>query len=174
MNEGRFMDLFQIILLASLIVGISLVVISMFIFNRENKNTALDYLERSNTIKEIDASIRELDNKLDEFDSLSSAAFDELDEKYQEILFLYNLLDEKKKELADILSAENKLQRRSVSIKQGDGPRVSNYSNPRAKQILELKDQGLTVTDIARQLNLGKGEVRLMIELSKGSVSTRD
>lgn len=56
----------------------------------------------------------------------------------------------------------------SVS-KPGTGLQLESINDPRHRRILELREQGITIEDIARQLGTGRGEIQLVLGLYRRS-----
>lgn len=124
----------------------------------------------TSALEKIDAAA---DTALTELHTTVNQALAELDEKYQAMLFLYNLLDEKKKEVAALMersavhstpSAARSTQAERRTVKKAE-PRVGNRA--RLERIKILADEGLSVSEIAKQLNIGQGEVRLTMDLAE-------
>lgn len=53
--------------------------------------------------------------------------------------------------------------------KPDTGIPINSISDPRHRRILELRQQGITVEDIARQLGTGRGEIQLVLGLYRRS-----
>ncbi len=161
------------ILLGSVIVGIIIILAALIFMRPENKNGAMNYLEVDNTIKAIDSSIEEMDKAMEEFAKMSDSIFNEIDEKYKELLFLYTLIDNKKEEIAASFSSSvappapaiiKKEPKREAISKARPKPKLEN---PNLAEIWQLNAQGFSIPEIAKKLELGQGEVKLMLELSK-------
>jgi DNA-binding NarL/FixJ family response regulator len=137
-------------------------------------------------------TVQEADDAIEQLNSLSNHIFEKQEQKYQELLYLYQMIDEKKQELLDIqkdtvnlnvkkntLEDDNSIEIQelekgmvdsSASMKFDElGKSKDEVSTKMTKneQILRLKDQGLSVTQIAKQLNIGQGEVSLVLELKR-------
>ena len=126
----------------------------------------------------------------------------EIEEKYNSVLFLYNLTDEKHKEIIAlkenlrIPQAEPMLKRtqasepnviqpaattenfvkeaspelQRVELQETEYKEASPRKKPRIESqkhqaIWELYESGKNTADIARELNLGKGEVKLILDV---------
>ncbi|MCL2216058.1 MAG: DUF6115 domain-containing protein [Defluviitaleaceae bacterium] len=198
------------IILVILIIGFSAITMfsmgALLVLRRREKNHR-DSIDIEKRIADLDTT---LDASLSEINKMGTLVLKEIDEKYQAILFMYNLMQDKQKELtnevwnnpngnsesSDVVSEmvaqyieahSAKLQlikdeatavaddRDSRSHKEGSGesaplPLIFTkrpaFSNPRHKQIWEMHEQGLNVPDIARELGMGQGEVKLILELA--------
>jgi uncharacterized protein (DUF433 family) len=56
-----------------------------------------------------------------------------------------------------------------VSSKPGGSIQLETINDPRHRRILELRQQGVTVEEIARQLKTGRGEIQLVLGLYRRS-----
>ncbi len=164
----------QIIILAAVVVGILLIVLSL-IFFRQHSMTGDGLAD--NTVKAIDASISEMDKTMEEFNELSKSIFEEIDARYQELLFLYSLIDDKKTAIDKIYKAPppapvpvQQKQSEPAEIprsKSAEAAASHFQSHPKRDEIIHLRKQGIPVAEIAKQLDMGQGEVKLIIELEK-------
>lgn len=147
-------------------------------------------------------------------DEFSDTVIEKINQNHSEVIFLYNMLNEKEKELKDLVASVNQVSNRSVvSTEDRDkktvktknssqkneakekqfskrdtkqtGNRKDNGSNREEKlrlnesekkkeahtreEILTMYEEGMSVTDIAQQLKMGKGEVKLIIDLYQGA-----
>ena len=148
------------------------------------------YNELSNKMRVMDATMSEADTVLAELNDVSKNVFKEIDDKYQELLFLYNLIEDKKKKNAEMPRSEavfeavpqvkttgnkhddssnkSKSARKSEGVQQiSAGAIAAIYKNPKLAEILDLSESGLSVAEIAKKLKLGKGEVELILSLDK-------
>ena len=118
------------------------------------------------TVKTIDYSVSEADQAANELSDLSKNIFKEFDGKYQELLFLYSLIDEKKKELMSS-GDKNELEayESAVDIVVSDATPRAKFKNPKLKEILDLKKSGMSDENIAKSLDMGSGEVKLIMGL---------
>jgi len=216
------------------IVGV-LLALSSFVFHMITRKPEE---EKEAAEQRIDAAI---DTALEEITRTSQLVLDELDEKYKALLFVYQLMDDKKKELEGDKKVEETAADGdeaaflgSLDISVGDElfagdswqvpdedmasfirglgdseevgeagetetvaaaeeaavaaveaapvfeaePEVEELvpfliprkvmAHPRFGEIKALRDEGMALADIARRLNMGKGEVQLIIGLSGG------
>jgi len=121
------------------------------------------------TAEKMEEHLFEIDKTLEEFHSTANAAIAELDDKYQEMLFLYSLIDDKKKEVLDIYNTEPKAMpdKPAAAAKPRPATDKNRSSHPRRKDILNLSKQGLSVAEIAQELNVGQDMVSLILEMGK-------
>jgi len=136
----------------------------------ENNLSSLeDYEEYQSRVDEINQKILEL-NEYSEF------AKSELDTKHKELLFLYQLINEKVKEIdaekLDYRMPEPKMIDVKMGIKaDADDDRANyhanNHSENHNKRILDLSEQGYPIAEIAKMLDIGQGQVKLVLNLYK-------
>jgi len=125
-------------------------------------------LEVDNTIRAIDVSVKEADEALEELQHMAKSIFVELEGKYQELLFLYNMINEKRKDIApsydSYAGGGETIRQETAAHKQ-----AMVYVHPRKEEIVSLKGKGFTVPEIAKTLDMGQGEVKLILELGKAN-----
>jgi DNA-directed RNA polymerase specialized sigma24 family protein len=123
-------------------------------------------------ILKIDAAA---DLALEEINRMSRLVLDETEKKYQAVLFLYDLLEAKRKEIVAL--TENPAAMVSVKphpisgrerLKQETPKQTSrpDLRNKRNERIYALFDEGVPLLEIARELNMGQGEVKLILDLT--------
>jgi ATP/maltotriose-dependent transcriptional regulator MalT len=193
------MVLMPVILSMGVLIGGLLLIYGLFFL--KNQETSVD-AESINMIKQ---SVEDADTTLSNINSVSSLIIEEIDIKYKELLFLYQMMEDKKKEIfgsADNeikaigeentvmslaveeneeappeLTEEEKqqalyeynLEMMDIGVKMDEIKKFPHLSNK--ERILEMVGEGMSVTDIAKELEIGKGEVQLIIGLSRVGVT---
>jgi hypothetical protein len=182
------------VVLVILIIAFSAVTLfsmgAMLIMRHREQNRK-DSADIAKTIAELDAA---LDASLEEINKMGALITKEIDEKYQEILFMYNLISDKQKEnwtpsdskpldnnaVSDMIAQHIEMHSAKLRLIKDEAIAVSNisnnvpvfvhkrptFSNPRHGQIWDMHEQGANVPDIARELGMGQGEVKLILELA--------
>jgi len=203
------MDFFTYILILMLFVGAFFVVYGC-ITKKGNGDASQDegeeFLSIAKKLDTLESSVYEADEAVHMLGDMSKNVFKEFDSKYQELLFLYNLVDEKQKNLTSTGNAEvssNKdvdegpdpvvvrdilysggnasaIKKKTATISHpaavpqivaGGGIDITiddsrnNNINPKFAHVLQLNKDGKSVEDIARDLDMGKGEVMLILNL---------
>ena len=220
------MDFFIYILILMLIVG-AIFIIYGCIRQREAEASSHDeadgqeLLSLEQKLDTLGSTVNEADEAANLLGDMSKNVFKEFDSKYQELLFLYNLVDEKQKTLAladnvnaavvarhstntqaepvvvsDMLlpaapvpppapapapkqkTAKSKKrpaavtqvieagEAASLDITVDDSVKSQNLGiNPKFAHVLQLSEDGKSVEDIARELDMGKGEIMLILNL---------
>ncbi|NLK26791.1 MAG: hypothetical protein GX306_00385 [Clostridiales bacterium] len=174
------------------------------IFSDEEINKLREEIsqELSKTSEEIidqtDNSFSKLSNEtILAVSEYSDQILEKIRKNHEEVVFLYNMLNEKEKELKNIVKEFNVLHKRWKEIKTSDHniektetpnskPKpVSNNSTQPLKtsnntisvenekiinheQILTLYSQGRSIVEISKLLDLGQGEVKLVVDLYHG------
>ncbi|MDR2650327.1 MAG: hypothetical protein LBB94_11525, partial [Clostridiales bacterium] len=91
-------DIFTYVVLGFVIMGI---IIVLFTFS-SIKQTGSRINERRQSeefaIRAINASMSEADQTIEEINKTAQTIFEELEDKHQELLFLYNMIEERKNE----------------------------------------------------------------------------
>ncbi len=95
------MDTFQIVVFITVLIGIVLIVVALISMKVQKNNSTDDLsgLNVNNTIEAIHHSVNEAELTIDEIEKTSEQVLTELESKYQELLFLYSLVDQKKGDL---------------------------------------------------------------------------
>lgn len=175
---------------------------------REQIETILSE-ERENVIAETtDQLNRKSNEKIMEFDDFSAQLMEKINHNHEEVVFMYNMLNEKEKELKEaaakkgpvdktsgitavertnkqVLKTTNKKAAKPAADKKGTSkidadtkpqaakPEAEKSENPDdssvTKNIIHMYKQGKSVLEISKELDIGQGEVKLMISLYGGN-----
>ena len=199
----------ETVILVSLIVGffaITIFALVALLVVRRREQTRQDSKGIDDAIARMDSA---LDSALVEINKIGTLVKKEIDEKYQAILFLYDLVDNKKKEieaidpseidttvLAQYLEnhvSELKLVPKDDVVNEGINPidvllnrdtddsdfdtleddfelLRPRFSNAKHAKIWNMRQQGKNISEIAKELGMGKGEVKLILDLAKRTV----
>lgn len=161
-------------------IGIILIIFSLILNKKQNTNSDLSQsdliTEKQNNLLKI---IEDADDAIEQLNGISKSIFEQQEEKYQELLYLYQIIDEKKEELSEIWEKTISLETlENISTKNNSSEILNNKnnietannfvaSNPHYNEIVTLHNKGVTITQIAKQLNIGQGEVSLVLELRR-------
>lgn len=164
--------------------------------------------ERENVIAETtDQLNRKSNEKIMEFDDFSAQLMEKINHNHEEVVFMYNMLNEKEKELKEAVVKKGSVEKPSgiaaverankkVSKESGNKsakaadktrapktdvgtnqqavkPEAETSENPAddsaTKNIIQMYKQGKSVLEISKELDIGQGEVKLMISLYGGN-----
>lgn len=133
-----------------------------------------------------DRMIHISNDKIMAVDEFSQQLLDKIEENHKEVVFMYNMLEEKEKELKKNLTEPSKKiissdaigmesERRRVNkekVAQESLKKVTEVpadviqkTDNKNKEIRELYRSGKTILEISKELNMGQGEVKLVIDL---------
>lgn len=157
-------------------------------FDETCKDTTEAYLFKA------DNQLSQLSNeKIIAVHEFSEQILEKIKHNHEEVIFLYNMLGEKEEELKNLMKsadrqkksleesalhsviAENKaaqpkkntaVRTEANAVKAADNLETGGNSN---QKILELHSQGFSIVDISKALEIGQGEVKLVVDLYKES-----
>jgi len=161
------------ILFAVSVVAIVLIIGLIFLKDKSESNYNQMMIEQQIKVeKELKERIDEADQMLKELNQFSSYIQSELEKKHKELLFLYQMIEDKEKKFAiskDVVTEQHSLEDFSNEIKENEnGSEVHGVLNNKYyNSIIELYKSGKDTSSIAKELNIGKGEVELILGLSK-------
>lgn len=159
------MSIFNWIFIFIMIIGFVMIIVSIIKINKYNNAMPISNVD--NYIKEMKNTIDQADLAIDDLNLMSQEIFKRFDEKQKQLLFLYETIEKKKNisnNKVDIKIGEHTLKN---DIKENTH---SINTHPMANKIKELYRQNISVSEIAKILNMGKGEVELIIKLGKDSL----
>lgn len=203
------MNAYEIILI---ILGVICIVVSSIVIDKSNKSSEKNIDNNLDNFKNMaDNEIIRLKNRLDEIlaeasentiittenylDKLSNEKItalseysDEVLEKinrnHEEVVFLYQMLNDKEEQLKNAISefnsnsqriyeskyvsdmdkeASEKKEQITISDQDSEGD-INNHNN----LILEEYKKGKSIIEISKSLGIGQGEVKLVVDLYKG------
>lgn len=165
-------------------VGVIMFVIT-YIHFKDLKDNGLELNEDINNIikekNEIKVKMEEADKTLTELNKFSTYISDQLESKHKELLFLYELIDEKQtklkveeenltmktKEIDDKIEKEMSNIKKQSKTKDTKKKIVSKPTMSVREKICNLYKTGKTIEEIAKEMKKGKGEIRLMLDVDK-------
>lgn len=157
--------LFNIILILLMCVGIGLIIFSAL--NKKGmKKESNDYFEANASVQLVRQAVLDADNAIEQLNKISANIFEEFEEKYQELLFLYQMIDDMKEKREKVDFKANSV--RESSVLDNSGQKTERYfKNPNLEKIKNMYEQGLSISEISKALNMGQGEIKLILELGK-------
>jgi len=163
------MMMLQITGIVLMIIGIICVLYGVFVFSKERQpEQEASYLEKS-ILSSFGDKAEEIDKTIDEFDKVSGEVLTQLDEKYNELLFLYSLIDDKKQEVAGLSAHTPQITQKLSEFQElaQDGAAGKKFKNAKHGEVKRLIESGKSIADTAKELRIGQGEVRLILELGR-------
>ena len=188
--------LLNILIFSLFFIGVCFIVYSVIKFKPVDQSATQAATEE--TIQKLEASVADADNALEELNRMSQKIFDEMTAKYKELLYLYQLVEQKQSRMSSAPApnlvpppassfASNQggrpQQERSAQVQtpppmqqhqqptpqdNHDFMSAFNSSNPKHDDIKKLHKQGMSISEIAKHLNLGQGEVSLVLQMGRG------
>lgn len=152
--------------------------------------------EKETVMAETTQSLnRKSNEKIMEFDEFSSQVLEKINHNHEEVVFMYSMLDEKEKELKDAMvkkpvqskpkktvpstpgagqEKKEKTVKKEITRPVPDSEPVTGKEMKDEKEstngkIVSMYKQGKSVLEISKELNIGQGEVKLMIALYGGN-----
>mgnify|MGYP001016459008 CR=1 FL=1 len=138
-------------------------------------------------IEQTDDHLSEISNeKIMSVTELSDQVLEKIKSNHEEVIFLYNMLNDKEKDLKALVREIDMSKSQAAKLGDETSNKVENVFDKQElktdkskleddkkekinnnKQILNLYSQGKSIDDIAKELGIGHGEVRLVINLFK-------
>ena len=160
--------IYQIALISSMLVGVGLMAYALFVGRKSDDGS--DQLDTEDW-NFAAASNEEVAKTTGELSEISNQIFEELEVKYNELLALYKLVDKKKKELDSTYDAKLEYQKQYEELQSSGlaGGKAANFavSTANIRKVRQLQKEGFSVDEIASELEIGKNEVKLMLDLGK-------
>lgn len=132
-----------------LMMGIGTLFVLLGIWFYRKKEVPMEVSNIIQIEKQLDAKTQEAKEMVGDLNDFASYLMKEIENKHKELILLYQLIDEKEKQVYQRIVKETK----------------EKHLSQEQKQVLEMYKEGKTIDEIARELQLGKGEVQLMIGL---------
>ncbi len=160
------------------IVGLSFITLLKLKNDREQKYAEPKTIE--DVYEAVNKGLNDINTSSEEFNQLVIHIFKEFDEKYQELMVLYDLINKKAEEINKIdkkMVFDNEVINNNINSNEElyiDNKIENNKSenntikinvNKKTNDVLTLSNKGLNVDEIAKELNIGKAEVELIINI---------
>lgn len=138
-------------------------------------------------IIKVDQNLSQISNEtIMEVSEYSDQVLEKINRNHEEVVFLYNMLSEKEKELKTAMREvviprkvmEETIEKNDMEIDSSeeldqlyetvDNIALSELDTNHNAQILSLHNRGKSIVEISKILGLGQGEVKLVIDLFRG------
>lgn len=164
--------------LGFIIIGILLIIIALiwFIINKKKSSDYMNLLEKKKY--ELLGIMNDAEQMIEELNRLSDYIVTQIDLKNEQLWNNFSKLDKLVKQKTDdlvkdlsrpsdvgmVLDSSSSFQ--EVSTENKAKEKIIPF-NSRYRDIVNLANKGLTNTEIARRLKMGKGEIQLILEICK-------
>ncbi|SKC74192.1 DUF6115 domain-containing protein [Maledivibacter halophilus] len=164
-----------------LIIGILIIIFSSIFIRKKSK---CDFIppKQNNNNDELVATLESLENIIDDINITFNSTINEMEEKYRQLEFKIDQVDIKSAEKNDEGQVsnienqhnyENNISNNINSIVNDDinapdeKEKIYKSIEKKCEMIKELKNKGLSISQIAKKLNMGIGEVMLILNLNR-------
>lgn len=165
------MTLYEGLILTVIVIGIIVIIVSILYSRYEQKKLEAVQVKKERTDEER-IEYDDVRQKIIELNEYGEYLKAELDKKHKELLFLYQMILEKQKEInihqleAQMGDAKEVPIKDEVAVTEHLKEEISHHEPMNYNEaILTLAKEGKTSTEIAKQLHIGKGQVDLVLNL---------
>lgn len=152
------MDIFNWSLLIMIILGFIIIIISILKVSKYTNYSNI--LDVDSSIKKVKEIIDQADLTIDDLTLASEEILKRFEEKQKQLLFLYDNLENKKNNKIDI-KIDEPFVNKNIKNKK------INMLHPMAEKVIQLSKQNMSPDDIAKKLNIGQGEIELIIKFGE-------
>ena len=158
------------------LAGLVMTVVSVFYMKDiDIINNPLNQNKILNAEKKLKEKLDEIDKMMEELNKFANHVNDELSQKHKELLFLYQMIDEKYDSATSmptykVNARDEEVQKKNIEIEKVEEPIAKPEKKTQSggySDIYSLHEDGKSVDEIAKELNIGKGEVKLLLELTQ-------
>lgn len=155
---------------------------------KDKMNELLADVSEEAVIKTDDFLSKISNEKIMAVSEYSEQILEKINRNHEEVVFLYNMLSEKEKELKsamkdivtskkiaqDIMEDKHKeeknktVQEKEITTETSELFVLNDSNTNNNAQILSLHNRGKSIVEISKLLGLGQGEVKLVIDLFRG------
>lgn len=177
------MEALQVTIVFLLLVGIFMVFYAYKNLKNEKK-IEVDTSKYDEMFDILNISVDEANKSGEDLNKMATEIFTELENKHQELMVIYKLIDEKGDKTEKVETRSQKIQATNKVVEHNNNLNTipnefkiniennmqnTKKSNKKKEDVLALKNQGMDVDEIAKKLSLGKREVKLIIDFSEGT-----
>lgn len=150
----------EILTIMIFVISIGVIIlITGLLFMKEKNNKDSTSKRETDLENKLETQINEADNMLQELNNFSSFVKSELDNKYKELLFLYQLIEEKNQDLSNTnANTSNKKSKDSIdeNSKTNDLEALQVLNNKNYDNIIKLHKEGKDISTIAKRTKYRK------------------
>ena len=156
------MTIYEGMTLGLILVGIIFIILG-FTFNSTKGRVYQDEVAMED--EAFRKQINLINEKVLELGDYHNFMKDEIEQKHKELLFLYQMIGEKEKTIKKIQLEIEHYHVEEVLLQDDDAPDTTQLSTNSNRRIIELKEKGYSPMEIAQILDVGIGEVDLVLNL---------
>jgi len=142
-------------------IGILLVVFACL-----SKKKAVDneesYFNADMSVRLVRNAISDANDTIERLNKLSSDTLEKFENKYQELLFLYQMIDDMKEKRSETGLDD---YQKGFNFQKDEKSGVSK--NPNYDRIKNMRENGFSISEISKALNMGQSEIKLILEIGK-------
>lgn len=167
-------------LIFMIFISIAIIFIAIISIKKDINNSEKILYRSEEIIQKLEYLLKDAAEAVEELDAFGAYVVDLVEQKAKEAI---RNIDENKiyyefniKETNVVKQEENKYEEMSENISSENDEVVEDNKLRKEsiyKKVMELYEQGIKMDDIANQLSLGKGEVKLAIRLLGGRKSEK-
>lgn len=150
----------NIIILILFSIGIFLIEYSLLMYKKEKEEREKLYTKLDEAFLLMNNLFNKLHDETDSFNDLAENIFNEANEKHDELLTIYNLIQTSNKKPQENISEKN--IEKEKKVKNSFKPK-----NSQSEEIFALYDSGQSIEEIAKNLSIGRGEIEFLLNLRK-------
>lgn len=156
------MSLYDGWILTFILIGMIMIFVS-FLFGKVERITYRERTEKEQTKQDRQIDYEEVNRKIVELNEYGEYLKSELDQKHRELLFLYQMISDKEKEMKrmTVNLARDEVQ----PTKQQEVDKNSLEELDLRAEVIKMNQLGMKRSDIAKKLKIDQGQVDLIINL---------
>lgn len=157
--------MYEVLTIISIIVGAVAIIIATIWGNKApTERSPLDVSKQDQRIE-----FEEINHKILELNEYAQFMKDEMEKKHKELLFLYQLISDKENNLREQMQGFNDISStplaKSHENQKNESHKIEQSAPEHNRMVLQLFKEGYDVTEIAKKLDLGIGQVQLILKL---------
>ncbi len=160
------------------VIGITAILFSLVLILLDKKQSA-DYAARLEEEKrELAKVIEDSEQMLDELNKFSDYVINQVDKRSTQLAAMMSKIDEQMGKLKDQIPEPPKEVKIETVIPQTavespeKSPIRSDVINNKHREVLAMVEKGMSDAEIAKALNMGKGEVQLILGMNINKLKT--
>lgn len=158
------MDIFNFTFMLVMIFGFIIIIFALIKINKFDKSPTISSLDES--LEEVKNALNQADIAIEDLNFISEEMFSQFEKKQKELLFLYEAIE--KKRLDSSKKSTFDIQLEKFSPIKNDNQKLeynNNFNHPLMPKIKELLNKNYTFSEIAKELNIGQGELEFIINI---------